>query len=301
VVRVLQIGSSDIGGQSIRTKRAFDRHAPGWVCDSVVRNRNYIDYPVDRPFADAPTLARRADVVHAHNSFKAARQAGALNKPLVITHHGTRYRRDPAGILAEQHAAGALGLVSTLDLWLLAPGDTEWSPAPYDLGWLASMRRPVNDGVLRIGHAPTDRAVKSTDAVLAACRKLARDTRVEVVLIERQSWRQCLAAKARCDIFVDQVLLGYGNNAVEAWGMGIPVVCGAADDTLGEYERRFGSLPFVQADEGSIYEALTVLADPAARARWRERGLEHVHRWHDDATVVAQLQDIYLRAAERAS
>ena len=300
-MRVLNIGSSDIGGQSIRTKRAFDRHAPGWVCHSVVRNRNYIDYPTDRPFHEAPALARRADVVHAHNSFKAARQAGALNKPLVITHHGTRYRRDPAGILGEQRAAKALGLVSTLDLWLLAPDETEWSPAPYDLGWLAGMRRPVDDGVLRIGHAPTDRAIKSTDAVLAACAKLGRELPVEVVLIERQSWQRCLEQKARVDIFVDQVLLGYGNNAVEAWGMGIPVVCGAADDTLAEYERRFGSLPFALADEGTIYEALVQLADPVQRTVWSRRGLEHVQRWHDDAAVVTQLQDIYLRAVERAS
>lgn len=297
-MRVLNIGSSDIGGQSIRTKRAFDRHAPGWVCHSVVRNRNYIDYPVDQPFTAAAGLARDADVVHAHNSFKAARQAGALNKPLVITHHGTRYRRDPVGILGEQRAAKALGLVSTLDLWLIAPEETEWSPAPYDLDWLASMRRPVDDGVLRIGHAPTDRAIKSTDAVLAACAKLGRELPVEVVLIERQSWRQCLEQKARVDIFVDQVLLGYGNNAVEAWGMGIPVVCGAADDTLTEYDRRFGGLPFCPADEGSIYEALATLADPGPRAAWARRGVEHVRRWHDDATVVTDLQDVYRRAAE---
>lgn len=300
-MRVLNIGSSDIGGQSIRIKRAFDRHAPGWVCNSVVRNRNYIDYPVDRPFRDAPELARRADVVHAHNSFKAARQGGALGKPLVITHHGTRFRRDPAGILGEQRAAKALGLVSTLDLWLLAPDDTEWSPSLYDLDWLAGMRRPVRGRKLRIGHAPTDRAVKSTDAVLAACKKLGREIPVEVVLVERQSWRQCLAAKARCDIFVDQVLLGYGNNAIEAWGMGIPVVCGATDDTLTEYERRFGVLPFVRADEGTIYHALATLAEPTTRETWSQIGLAHVRRWHDDATVVTHLQDIYRRAAERTS
>jgi hypothetical protein len=96
------------------------------------------------------------------------------------------------------------------------------------------------------------------------------------------------------------VFLGYGNNAIEAWGMGIPVVAGAADATLAEYERRFGSVPFPIADEGSIYGALQSLADPGVRAWWRHRGLEHVHQWHAEKRVVEQLQSVYRRALEAA-
>lgn len=300
-MRVLNLGNSDLGGDGIRTKHAFDRHVPGWTYNVAVRNRNYIDYPVDRDFRDAAALARTADVIHARNSFKATRLAGAVNKPLVIHHHGTRFRDNPDVILAEQRAAGgrgAVGVAATLDLWLLAPEELEWLPAPYDLDWLASLRRPVDDGVLRIGHAPTNRAIKSTDAFLAAAAQLGRETRVELVLIEGRSWADCLAMKATCDIYFDQVLLGYGNNAIEAWGMGIPVIAGAADATLAEYDRRFGGLPFCPADEGSIYQALASLADPGPRAAWAHRGVEHVRRWHDEARVVTQLQDIYRRAAE---
>jgi hypothetical protein len=301
VVRVLNLGNSDLGGDGIRTKRAFDRHAPGWTYNVAVRNRNYINYPVDVDFERVVPLVDRADVIHARNSFKATRLAGAVGKPLVIHHHGTRLRSNPNDVLAEQRAHRAIGLAATLDLWLLAPEELEWLPAPYDLGWLTSLRRPVDDGVLRIGHAPTNRAVKSTDAFLAAVRKLSREIPVELVLIEGASWRRCLTLKATCDIYFDQVLLGYGNNAIEAWGMGIPVVAGAADTTLAEYKRRFGGLPFVYADQGSIYEALAKLAEPAARAEWGRRGRDHVEWWHDEARVVTQLQDIYLRAAERAS
>ena len=32
--------------------------------------------------------------------------------------------------------------------------------------------------------------------------------------------------KGRADVFVDQMILGYGCNAIEAWGMGIPVIAG---------------------------------------------------------------------------
>lgn len=297
-MRILNIGNTDLGGDGIRTKWAFDRHAPGWVYRQTVRKANYLGYPTDTPFVEACELAARVDVVHARNSFRAARLAGCMGKPTVVHHHGTRLRNNPARILAEQRASKALGLAATLDLWLLAPEELEWLPAPYDLGFLASLRRPVDDGVLRIGHAPTNRAVKSTERFLAAAARLGRELPVAVVLIEGRSWWDCLQLKATCDILFDQVKLGYGNNAIEAWGMGIPVVAGAAADTLGEYERRFGSVPFPVADEGSIYGALRGLADPGVRAWWRHRGLEHVRRWHDETRVVSQLQDIYRRAAE---
>jgi hypothetical protein len=299
-VRVLNIGNTDLGGDGIRTKWAFDRHAPGWRYDVAMRNRNYIDYPADRPFAEASGLAQDADVIHARNSFRSARMAGGLGKPLVIHHHGTRLRNRPADVLAEQRAHRAVGLAATLDLCQLAPEELEWLPAPYDLDFLASLRRPVEDGVLRIGHAPTNRAVKSTEAFLAAAARLGRELPVAVVLIEGQSWWDCLKLKATCDVYFDQVLLGYGNNAIEAWGTGIPVVAGAQPETLAEYERRFGSTPFAVADEGSIYQALRGLADPGVRQWWRRRGLEHVQQWHAEKRVVGQLQSVYRRAMEAA-
>jgi hypothetical protein len=301
-VRILNVGNLDLGGDGIRTKRAFDRHASGWTYNAIVRGSKFFDYPADRPWSEAATLARSADVIHARNSFRAARLAGALDKPLVITHHGTRFRNHPADVLVEQRRHGALGLAATLDLWLLAPDELEWLPAPYDLDWLARLRmsNPITqDGPLRIGHAPTNRAVKSTDAFLAACEKLGRETPVEVVLIEGQSWAECLRLKATCHVYFDQALLGYGNNAIEAWGLGCPVVAGATPDTLDEYRRRFGGLPFVHADEGSIYHALASLVDVQARLHWSHRGLDHVNQWHDDLRVVDQLQRVYRRAVER--
>lgn len=300
-MRVLNLGNSDLGGDGIRTKHAFDRRAPGWTYNVAVRVRNYIDYPTDVDFTRAGALVADADVIHARNSFKATRLAGGLNKPIVVHHHGTRLRNNPDLVLAEQRAHRALGLAATLDLWLLARDELEWLPAPYDIDWLASLRRPVDDGVLRIGHAPTNRAIKSTEAFLTAVDKLAREIPVELVLIEGRSWTDCLARKGTCDVYFDQVILGYGNNAIEAWGMGIPVIAGAADVTLAEYDRRFGGLPFCPADEGSIYAALVTLADPGPRAAWARRGVEHARRWHDEARVVTQLQDIYRRAAERTS
>lgn len=152
---------------------------------------------------------------------------------------------------------------------------------------------------MRIAHAPTNREVKSTAAFLEAADRLrAEGHDIEVDLIEGRTWDECLERKARADLYFDQVILGYGNNAIECWGMGIPVIAGAAPATLDEMRRRFGDLPFYVATEATIYDALKALVESAdLRAEYAAKGLAHVRQWHDEAKVVAQLQDIYQRAA----
>jgi hypothetical protein len=301
----------DTGGQSIRIKQAFDRHAPGWVYNCAFQSGagfgSYIQYPTDLRWAAGRLRQRwrQADVVHLHTDFRTARQIGYSgdHKPAVIHYHGTSFRHYAATRLREQLQRRAIGICSTLDLWLMAPEAIEWLPAPYNLGWLARLReqhRRPEDGQIRIAHAPTNRGVKSTEEFLAAVSRLqAEGYPVELELIERVSWDECLPRKAASDIYFDQVLLGYGNNAIEAWGMGIPVVAGAADATLDEMERRFGGLPFYHATPSTVYDALRELVeDESRRQKWAQIGAAHAARWHDEALIVRQLQGLYHAAIE---
>ena len=300
-MRIANLPGVDTGGNGWRTREAFARHAPDWTYDLCTGSVKYMDYPKHLDWSQARRAYLLADVVHHRNSFRAQRILEVPRKPGVIQHHGTKFRTYTETLLGEQRRHRAIGLASTLDLWLLAPDELEWLPSPYDLDWLASLRREQpDDGVLRIAHAPTNRQVKSTAAFLNACSRLARETPVEITLIENQTWKSCLSRKAQADIYFDQVTLGYGNNALESWGMGIPVVAGAQPDTLAEMERRFGSLPFVLADEGTIYQALASLADPEARKLAAKRGHEHVRRFHDEAVVVEQLKSTYQRALDQS-
>jgi hypothetical protein len=298
----------DAAGDGARTKAAFDRHSD-WRYRWAVRRPGRYGYPTDLPWPQARAEWRRADVVHLALGFEAETLLRAPRRPTVVHHHGTAFRQNRDQLLREQRERKATGLVSTLDLYLAAPSDLEWSPTPYDLGWLASLRRSIDDGILRIAHAPTNRDSKSTGPFLAAVGRLSRELRLDLLLVEGKSWRQCLAAKASADIYFDQVLTGYGCNAIEAWGMGIPVIAGvdAAEatrrghsipaGTLDEMVRRFGSLPFVLADEGTIYEALRLLAEPSSRATWAARGLAHVRAFHDEVLVVPALQRVFEAAA----
>lgn len=274
----------DTGGQGARLKKAFDRHTD-WEFRSACARQTYIGYPTDMSYQRAQREMASFDVIHTRDSF--------VEPCHVIHYHGSRFRNNPRPYLREQKRRGLVGLVSTLDLYVIAPDRLEWSPSPYDLEWLATFRQPLDDEVLRIAHCPTNRQAKSTEAFLAAVARVKKKRPVKLLMAEGVDWMTCLRLKGTADVYFDQTAYSYGNNSIEAWGMGIPVIAGAQPDTLAEMKNRFGDLPFFEATEDTIYAALMAMTKPDVRGEYAARGLEHVRRFHDDAKVVARLQEIY--------
>jgi len=292
-MRVLSVQyGADTGGCGWSLSQAFRGH-PSVNLRSTVRSANYLRYPQDMPWSEVESAWRDTDVAHFHNTLRARRALGG-DKPFVLHHHGTKYRRNADLLNRAVSELGGTAVVSTLDL-LDYGDDLTWVPQAHDLPALAAHRKPQR-GRLRIGHAPTDRTIKSTDAFLAACARLD----VEPVLIERRSWADCLALKGTCDVLFDQVILGYGNNAIEAWGMGIPVIAGAAPSTLARMRDTFGTLPFFATDEGHIADAIAAMIDTPTRYEYAALGAAHAARWHDGTETVARLERIYRAQAERA-
>lgn len=136
-------GTFDIGGQGARIVEAFRKHTD-WVVRSMVRVASYLGYPTDLPYRrrDMEDRYRDCDVFHARVNFGEYDRLAAKfgPKPVVIHYHGTAFRANPNRYLREQRERGAIGIVSTLDLWLLAPDELEWLPAPYDVDALTKMR-----------------------------------------------------------------------------------------------------------------------------------------------------------------
>lgn len=313
-VFILPLGA-DTGGVNQQIVQAFAGIA-GWNVRAMIGGTNYIGYPPDLP-VDRDLMRdwwQKADVIHLSHDFYRLRKIERMRlprRPFVVHYHGTGFRESPDTHIREQRAHRAIGLVATLDLWLLAKEDTEWLPCPYSLEWLAEVRSkclsevrgsPRRPGMVKVAHAPTARKIKSTEAFLRAVERLqAEGHDLELELIEKASWEECLRRKATADIYFDQTILGYGNNAIEAWGMGIPVIAGAQEATLAEMRRRFSNdLPFYQASEATIYDALKALvASSDLRTEYAERGLNHVRRFHDQRVVVEQLKDVYTRALQR--
>ena len=262
-------------------------------------SETYLKFPADQRWHPVRTrqLFRDADVVHVRNNFMPHYRYGrSAPRPLVISHHGSAFRTEPDKLRKQARRLGATSLVATIDL--LAYGDElRWLPSPQDVPALARTRdRDYEPGEkLRIAHAPTARSVKSTDEFLRAFEVLERRYPIELVLIERSAWADCIRRKATADIYFDQVLLGYGNNALEAWAMGIPVVAGADPETLARMRAIIGpELPFLEATPSSIRLQLEALiALPALRQEYAERGRRYVAQWHDYPVVAHQLVEIY--------
>jgi hypothetical protein len=145
---------------------------------------------------------------------------------------------------------------------------------------------------VRIFHSPTNRSLKQTDLLIAAVDRLANRYPVELEIVERVPWAECVRRKASADIVFDQVELGYGINAVEAMAMGIPVVAGIADPLArAMMVEAWGSLPFVEATAATIADALEPLvADAAYRGEAGRLGRAHADRIHAPAAVARRYQ-----------
>lgn len=303
-MRILHLcPGQDTGGQAIGLRTVWGRVFPEDEVRVVTASTSYPDYPVDLRWrwAAVSDLYAWADVVHLHNhpSTYAKLDLGA-RKPIVLQWHGTRFRSAPAERWAEAEAIGATVVVSTVDLLDSVPagGKATWLPQVVDMERLAAIRAASyrDDGRIRIAHAPTDRVVKSTAAVVDAVRQLGRRYPVELVLVERQPHERCLRMKAAADIYVDQFGLGYGNNAIEAWAMGQPVVAGATPTILARMRREYRrkSLPFVEATPDTLYERLEELVTSAdARTEAAARGAAHVTRFHAPEAAARRLRALY--------
>lgn len=168
-----------------------------------------------------------------------------------------------------------------------------WTPAP-----------PTPGKSLRLVHAPSDRARKGTDAIVAAVERLhARGVPIELELVEGRPRSEARTAYERADVLVDQLVVGwYGGVAVEAMALGKPVVARLDPAALAlAPEKLRNDLPIVAADTANLEEALNALA-----SRPREdlvelglRGRAFVERWHDPVAVARRTKTDYERSLGR--
>jgi hypothetical protein len=299
-VRILHLHPGhDTGGQSIGGKPILE--AAGHEVRVLVHRDHVFGYPTGEmwSYLEPATLTEAwgwADLVVAHNDTReCAPHAERDPKPLIVHHHGTRFRRYPRRQYDQAAKVGALQVVSTVDLLTFVPsgGTAHWQPQNIDIPKMAAVRAEhyAPGEKVRVAHMPTNRAIKGTAHVLAAVRVLPI---IELVWPRRPvPWETCLRMKATADIYADQFLLGYGNNAVEAWAMGIPVIAGAESSLLPRMRAEWGELPFYRTDYPHLVDDLRALALSAdCRAEWAARGLAHVRRFHAPAAWLARFEEL---------
>lgn len=295
----------------MRLQDAWPIHFPDDEYISVTSTKTF--YQI-RNKLNLPTLTQVqwpwADLVHLNNDLRYIERFKKLRlkrKAVVIHHHGTMFRTRPDYHLQALREYRAKAIMSTVDLWAMAPEETTWMPQTYRRAELARYRRIIDDGIIRVAHAPTNRAIKGTTSLQAAIARLRSEgVPIELDIIERKSNVQCLTRKGRADIYVDQMLLGYGCNAIEAWGMGIPVIAGVDPercsarihqdiplDTRDRMLQLWGKLPFYESTEEGLYDSLTKLLSPHVRRYWAKRGNDHFLRFHEAGVSTQLLRAVY--------
>jgi glycosyltransferase involved in cell wall biosynthesis len=153
-------------------------------------------------------------------------------------------------------------------------------------------------------HAPTHRAVKGSDLVIAAAERLkAEGERFELVLIENMSHADARRAYERADLAVDQLFAGwYGGFAVEMMALGRPVLSYIREEDLRFLpEGMAGDLPVIPVTPDSIYHVLrTWIRAPRERLEEVGRlGRAYVEKWHEPRRVAARLKSEYEAALAR--
>ncbi len=160
---------------------------------------------------------------------------------------------------------------------------------PFDASRF-SMRSPSRSPSVRIGHAPTNRAAKGSDTIVAALNELSKEYPILIDLIQDVSHNEALKRKYMCDIFIDQIGdLGYGINSLESLAMGIPTCSCLAPG----FAEQAPDHPFISVDRHNLKEQLIhLIQDPEYRQCKGEKGFHWVRRMHRAERTVQSIHRI---------
>lgn len=152
------------------------------------------------------------------------------------------------------------------------------------------------DEHVTILHAPTNRAVKGTDAVIAARDALGGRADVRFEFIENVPHAEALERYRNADLVIDQLRVGwYGAFAVELMAMGKPVVAYIRREDLRFIPpEMMEALPIVVATPETLRTTVEALINDRARlAELGRRGRAYVERWHDPGRIAEALHRVY--------
>lgn len=167
------------------------------------------------------------------------------------------------------------------DLLKHVPGSTF---APYlsvDLDKLQpSPKKPLDGRSLRVVHAPTNRKLKGTQAVIAAIEIASQQCEIELDLVEGIPHDEVIERIRAADVAVDQLELGwYGGFAVECMALGTPVIAFLDPSQLAAVPPKLvEDLPILQASPNTLADTLVTCRDALQESASRSRSF--VETWH---------------------
>jgi glycosyltransferase involved in cell wall biosynthesis len=213
----------------------------------------------------------------------------ALGKKSVMHFLGSDIRGKPPTELEWSQRAGAR-VVGSYDAIRWVP-DAVVIPPGIDVRGIepsppSERERPV------VLHAPSSRARKGTEFVVAACEELG----CELEIVEGLDHREAFERYRRADVIVDQLNAGwYGVFAIEAMSLGKPVVTFLHEEAVRRTEEAFGvHVPIVRATKETLTEVLRPLVASAdERRRVGAASRAYAEEVHDLERMTDRLLSLY--------
>jgi glycosyltransferase involved in cell wall biosynthesis len=148
---------------------------------------------------------------------------------------------------------------------------------------------------ITILHAPTNRIFKGTMYIEQAIDQLKEEGYdIEFRLVENVTHEELFKEYELCDIFIDQISVGwYGTAALEAMAVGRPT-CAFIDERYYQYIDYAKDIPVVNVTRDNITEQLRFLiVNQNELSNLGRKSRQFVEKYHDVKHVAQKLKTIY--------
>jgi glycosyltransferase involved in cell wall biosynthesis len=149
-----------------------------------------------------------------------------------------------------------------------------------------------------IVHAPNHRGFKGTEYIINAIKQLQdEDYKIKFILLEKKQNTEVLKIlREQADILVEQLIMGYGLNAIEGMASGVAVLTNLEGETY-KFLRRYSYLnecPMLSTNPENIKENLKLLIENRElRVELGRLGIEFVKKYHSEKSAQYMYGKIY--------
>lgn len=228
-----------------------------------------------------------ADVVNCWGQTYPLRVTGKIPEKLIITHVGSYFRNNPKERHDEALKLGATELVCTPDLSIFE--GLRWLPNVVPVDEWFKMKEKHN-GKPIVCQSPSSLEMKRTPEILA---QLHLKSNIELLIINKTKWRECMKLKSKADIYTGEFNLGYGMSELEAMAMKIPVITKLKPENEAAVKRAVGYLPHYDCRMEDLSDGIdALLSNRKLYEEYAELGFKYVKQFHDYPVVAKMFTSI---------
>ena len=184
------------------------------------------------------------------------------------------------------------------DLLEVLPKGSEFLPYATESGLNPKILPFNQSSEFVIGHAPTHRIMKGTDAIIATINELRHSGfKIRLELIEGLSHAEAQKKFEQIDLFVDQLVGGwFGVVSLEVLALGKPVICFFKGKGLRFVPpEMLNEIPIINANELSLKDKIlkVIAMNPDQKQFLAERSIKFLRKWYDPRKIAQRVVGDY--------